>query len=211
MGGRTEARRSPVVACGHPVRGPGQGRRRAVRVPWHSLVDMLIRQFRESDRTAVIDLWRRAGLVRPWNDPDRDIDRKVADSPWGLLVGVPGPDVVPAVGTEGEPEPDGPHGGHGFDPDRVVAAMMVGYDGHRGSVFYLAVDPDWRGRGFATALMAHAEELLLSKGCPKVSVSVRSDNSQVIGFYADRGYRIEGPDHAVTLGLRLVEDGPGPA
>jgi ribosomal protein S18 acetylase RimI-like enzyme len=172
---------------------------------------MLIRQFRESDRTAVIDLWHRAGLVRPWNDPDRDIDRKVADSPWGLLVGVPGPDAVGGARSDGEPEPDGPQGGHGFDSDRVVAAMMVGYDGHRGSVFYLAVDPDWRGRGFATALMAHAEELLLSKGCPKVSVSVRSDNSQVIGFYADRGYRIEGPDHAVTLGLRLVEDGPSPA
>ena len=153
---------------------------------------MLIREFREADRASVIDLWRRAGLVRPWNDPDRDIDRKVADSPWGLLVGVPGPE------------------SDAGDPDRVVASMMVGYDGHRGSVFYLAVDPDWRGRGFATALMAHAEELLSARGCPKVNVSVRADNSQVIGFYADRGYRLEGADHAVTLGLRLVVDGPGP-
>ena len=152
---------------------------------------MEIRQYRESDRAEVIDLWRRAGLVRPWNDPDRDIDRKVVDSPWGLLVGVPGP------GEE--------------SPDRVVASMMVGYDGHRGSVYYLAVDPDWRGRGFASALMAHAEHLLLDRGCPKVNVSVRADNSQVIGFYIDRGYRMEGPDHAVPLGLRLVEDGPGPS
>ena len=167
---------------------------------------MQIREFREADRASVIDLWRRAGLVRPWNDPDRDIDRKVADSPWGLLVGMPGLDGSDDGGVDRDP--DG--GAARRDPDRVVASMMVGYDGHRGSVFYLAVDPDWRGRGYGSALMAHAEQLLQTRGCPKVNVSVRADNSQVIGFYADRGYQLEGSDHAVTLGLRLVVDGPGP-
>jgi ribosomal protein S18 acetylase RimI-like enzyme len=152
---------------------------------------MRIRPFEESDRTAVVDLWRRAGLVRPWNDPDRDIDRKVADSPWGMVVGIPEP------------------GDGASDPDLVIASMMVGYDGHRGSVFYLAVDPDWRGRGLGTALMDHAEELLGARGCPKINVSVRAENSQVIGFYADRGYQIEGADHAVTLALRLVPDDQG--
>jgi ribosomal protein S18 acetylase RimI-like enzyme len=152
---------------------------------------MRIRPFEESDRAAVVDLWRRAGLVRPWNDPDRDIDRKVADSPWGMVVGVPEP------------------GDGAADPDLVIASMMVGYDGHRGSVFYLAVDPDWRGRGLGTALMDHAEELLCARGCPKINVSVRAENSQVIGFYADRGYQMEGADHAVTLGLRLAPDDQG--
>ncbi|MCU0301603.1 MAG: GNAT family acetyltransferase [Candidatus Nanopelagicales bacterium] len=145
---------------------------------------MLIREFREADRGAVIAMWHRAGLVRPWNDPERDIDRKLADSPWGLLVG----------------EVDG----------AVVASMMVGYDGHRGSVFYLAVDTGHRGRGHGTVLMAHAEALLLSRGCPKLNVSVRADNVDVIGFYEARGYRHEGSDHAVTLGRRLIEDGPQP-
>ncbi len=48
---------------------------------------MLIRPFAAADRAEVVALWHRAGLTRPWNDPDRDIDRKLADSPWGLVVG----------------------------------------------------------------------------------------------------------------------------
>lgn len=132
----------------------------------------------------MVALWQRAGLVRPWNDPDRDIDRKVADSPWGMLVGVSG-------------------------SDAVIASIMVGYDGHRGSVFYLAVDPAHRGRGYGAALMDHAEALLLARGCPKVNVSVRAENAGVIGFYRRRGYRLEDASHAVTLALRLVADGPG--
>jgi ribosomal protein S18 acetylase RimI-like enzyme len=143
---------------------------------------MLIRPFVEADRAAVVALWERAGLVRPWNDPDRDIDRKLADSPWGMLVG---------------------------EADRaVVATMMVGYDGHRGSVFYLAVDPAHQGRGMGSALMDHAEALLLARGCPKLNISVRASNTGVIGFYERRGYRLEGDAYAVTLGLRLIEDGP---
>jgi ribosomal protein S18 acetylase RimI-like enzyme len=145
-----------------------------------------IRPFVESDRAAVVGLWERAGLVRPWNDPHRDIDRKVADSPWGLLVGV--------------------------DPAGVVlATMMVGYDGHRGSVFYLAVDPGLQGRGLGSDLMDHAEALLLARGCPKVNISVRASNTGVIGFYERRGYRVEGDSYAVTLARRLIEDGPAAA
>jgi ribosomal protein S18 acetylase RimI-like enzyme len=141
-----------------------------------------IRTFAERDRAGVIDLWDRCGLTRPWNDPDRDIDRKLADSPWGLLVGE--------------------------DAGRVVAAVMVGYDGHRGTVNYLAVDPGWRGAGVGSALMGHAEALLLGRGCPKIHVQVRGDNSGVVGFYERRGYVLQPATHAVTLGRRLIEDGP---
>lgn len=162
---------------------------------------MHIRPFQPEDRATVVQLWHRTGLVRPWNDPERDLDRKLADSPWGMLVGVVEEDDARAgVGAAGQ----GPGVGE------VVASAMVGYDGHRGSIFYLAVDPTARGRGFGSALMAHAESQLLARGCPKLNVSVRADNSQVIGFYLDRGYRLEGADHAVSLGLRLVEDGPQP-
>lgn len=143
---------------------------------------MLIRTFEEPDRAAVVNLWNRVGLTRPWNDPDRDIDRKVADSPWGLLVGA--------------------------DGGRVIAAAMVGYDGHRGSVNYLAVDPAWRGRGMGGALMDHAEALLRDRGCPKINLQVRGDNPDAIAFYEQRGYVLEPATHAVSLGRRLIVDGP---
>lgn len=144
---------------------------------------MLIRPFAPADRAAVVALWQRAGLTRPWNDPDRDIDRKLADSPWGMLVGERG--------------------------GAVVAAMMVGYDGHRGSVNYLAVDPALQGHGLGRALMDHAEALLLARGCPKVNIQVRGDNAAVLGFYRARGYGGAGAGAAdvVTLGLRLIPDG----
>ena len=75
-----------------------------------------IRRFVEADRTAVIALWEACGLLRSWNDPDRDIDRKIDRDPDGFLIGE-------------------------FE-DRIVAAAMAGYDGHRGWVNYLAVDPE---------------------------------------------------------------------
>ena len=82
---------------------------------------MEIRRFADADRATVIALWETAGLIRSWNDPDRDIDRKLAHDPDGFLVG----------------EIDG----------HVVASAMYGYDGHRGSVFYLAVHPDRHREG----------------------------------------------------------------
>jgi ribosomal protein S18 acetylase RimI-like enzyme len=138
-----------------------------------------IRQFEETDRAAVIGLWEAAGLTRPWNDPDRDIDRKVGHDPGGFLVG----------------ELDG----------AVVAAAMYGYDGHRGSVFYLAVHPDHQRDGHGRALMEHIEVRLMDLGCPKVNVMIRHSNAAALGFYERLGY---GPgDGAVGLGKRLIADG----
>ena len=158
-----------------------------------SLIRVRIRPFEEADRPAVVDLWRRVGLYRPWNDPDRDIDRKLADSPWGMLVG------VEAAAPAEAPRPAG---------ECVIATMMVGYDGHRGSVFYLAVDPAHQGQGLGTALMDHAEAMLLERGCPKAHASVRASNHSVIGFYEARGYQVEDSSHAITLGRRLIHDDP---
>lgn len=138
---------------------------------------MDIRPFREDDRPAVIDLWRRCDLVRPWNDPDHDIDRKLGRDSEGFLVGE----------VEGE----------------VVASVMVGYEGHRGWVNYLAVDPDRWGSGWGRQLMDEAERQLVGLGCPKLNLQVRATNTDAVEFYRLLGYRI---DDVVSMGKRLIAD-----
>ena len=91
----------------------------------------------------------------------------------------------------------------GRQSGRVVAAVMAGYDGHRGSVNYLAVDPQYRRRGYGAMLMRRIEELLAARGCPKVNLSVRSANADVLAFYQRLGYAA---DDVVALGKRLIPD-----
>ena len=138
---------------------------------------MEIRAYRQEDRDQVLDLWTRCDLVVPWNDPGKDIDRKVRADPDGLVVGL-------------------------LD-DRVVGTGMVGYEGHRGWVNYLAVAPARRGRGFGRALMTAAEEYLMAAGCPKINLQVRSSNTDVIRFYESIGYCL---DNVVGMGKRLCHD-----
>lgn len=135
------------------------------------------RPFAPADRRALVALWAACDLLRPWNDPDRDIDRKLADSPDGLIVLVSGA--------------------------ALVGAVMVGYDGHRGWVNYLAVHPDHRHRGHGARLMAAARTYLEAQGCPKVNLQVRSSNVGAVAFYQGLGYTI---DDAVSMGTRLVDD-----
>ena len=138
---------------------------------------MNIRPFHTDDRKAVIDLWTRCGLVVPWNDPARDIRRKLAVNPEWFLVG----------------ELD----------ERVVATCMAGYEGHRGWINYLAVDPALRRRSIATQIMTAAERLLKASGCPKINLQVRTSNPEAIGFYKKLGYRV---DEVISLGKRLETD-----
>jgi ribosomal protein S18 acetylase RimI-like enzyme len=140
---------------------------------------MRIRPFEETDRDRVIGLWDRCGLLRPWNDPRRDIARKLQVQRELFLVG----------------EMDG----------QVVAAMMVGYEGHRGWVNYLAVDPELQGRGFGREMMAEAERRLSDLGCPKVQLQVRKENVEALAFYRRLGYT---EDAVVNMGKRLIRDGP---
>ncbi len=138
---------------------------------------MIIRQYDDRDRDQVVDLWIRCGLVLPSNSPDRDIARKQTDSPDLFLVG----------------ELDG----------RVVASAMAGYEGHRGWLNYLAVDPDSRRSGLGRQMVSHAEDLLKARGCPKINLQVRSTNTEVIAFYESIGYGVE---ERVSMGKKLVED-----
>jgi ribosomal protein S18 acetylase RimI-like enzyme len=144
---------------------------------------LILRTFTESDTDSVIAMWASCGLLRPWNDPRRDLRRKFDDSPWGLVVGA----------TRDR-------------PGELVSVMMVGYDGHRGSVYYLAVAPEHQGRGFGSEMMDHAEEMLRARGCPKINLFVRADNAGVIGFYTARGYQVYTAVELATLGLRLLQD-----
>lgn len=140
---------------------------------------MQIRAFEEGDTDEVVALWRRCGLTRPWNDPHRDIARKLEVQRELFLVGV--------------------EDGNGA----VIATIMAGYEGHRGWVNYLAVHPDARGAGHGRTLMNEVEALLLARGCPKVNLQVRGDNTDALAFYAAIGY---GVDDAVSLGKRLIAD-----
>jgi ribosomal protein S18 acetylase RimI-like enzyme len=143
---------------------------------------MEIRPFDLADEPAVIALWEQCGLTRPWNDPHKDIRRKLQVRPDLFLVGV----------LDGV----------------VVATVMAGYDGHRGWISYLGVHPDHQRKGLGRALMVEVERLLALAGCPKINLQVRSSNQAVIAFYRRIGYAL---DDVVGMGKRLEHDGPGPA
>jgi len=140
---------------------------------------MKIRAYQPDDEPAVIALWQECGLTRPWNDPRRDIARKLTQQPELFLVGT--------------------HEG------TIVSTAMVGFDGHRGWVYYLAVAPGHRRRSFGRRLMQEAERLLLERGCPKLNLQLRSSNIDAVEFYRKLGYT---QDEVVSFGLRLIPDGP---
>ena len=85
----------------------------------------------------------------------------------------------------------------------VVGSVMGGYDGHRGSAYYLGVHPDYRGRGIANALINRLEKKLIARGCPKIQIMVREDNDTVVEMYEKLGYEIRG---ITSTGKRLIED-----
>lgn len=135
---------------------------------------MDIRPASHADRELVIALWTSAGLTRPWNDPEQDFERARS-----------GPSSVILVGDA---------------EDELVATAMVGHDGHRGWVYYVAVREDVRGRGYAAAIMRAAEDWLRDHGIPKIQLMVRDDNAAAAGFYEALGYE---PAAVRVLGRRL--------
>lgn len=141
-------------------------------------MDVRIRSYRDGqDRAAVVDLWRECELLRPWNDPGQDIDRKLRVHPHLFLVA----------------EADG----------RLVGSVMAGYEGHRGWLNYLAVSADYRRQGIGRRLVAEAERLLLAMGCPKLNLQIRTDNPAVVDFYRKLGYQ---QDPLISYSKRLLVD-----
>lgn len=115
------------------------------------------------DAESAAELWRACGLTRPWNDPLADFLRAV-DGPASQVLGVR--------------DEDG----------RAVASVMVGHDGHRGWLYYVAVDETLRGRGLGRALVGAAEAWLVARGIPKVMLLVRADNTGVLAYYEGQGF-----------------------
>ena len=136
-----------------------------------------IRQFVPNDTNRVIFIWEQCDLVRKWNNPNFDIQRKLNFQKELFFVGLLN--------------------------DEIIATAMFGYDGHRGWLNYFAVLPNFQKRGFGKQLMTFGEMVLIEKGCPKLNLQIRNDNTKAINFYQNVGYK---EDAAVSFGKRLIED-----
>ena len=145
-------------------------------------MDLVLRSYEPGDREALVALWSICELTRPWNNPHRDIDRKLARDGDNLLV------------LE--------------EDNQLIGSVMVGYEGHRGWVNYLAVHPDHQRQGLGRLLMDEAERRLRDLGCAKVNLQVRASNETAREFYRQIGYTI---DEAVSFGKRLEHDIPSPS
>lgn len=137
----------------------------------------IIRPYLESDLDDVIALWELCDLTRPWNNPEIDIFRKLAQRDQLFLLAV--------------------------KDDQLIATVMGGYDGHRGWVNYLAVHPHFQRNGVATALIQQLEKRLIALGCPKLQLLIRQDKIDVQNFYEQLGYE---EVEVICLGKRLITD-----
>ena len=126
------------------------------------------------DVPALVALWEACGLTRPWNDPERDA-RLAIEAAGSAILGL-------------------------RDGEALIASVMVGFDGHRGWIYYLAVAPDRRREGLGRQLMDAAEAWLRDRGAPKLQLMVRTGNDEALGFYEALG--LERQD-VVTLGRFL--------
>jgi ribosomal protein S18 acetylase RimI-like enzyme len=126
------------------------------------VTELAISSITDADVPVVIALWQRCGLTRPWNDPAADIALARRGANATILIG--------------------------RAEDAIVASGLVGHDGHRGWVYYVAVDPDHQKKDYGRAIMAAAEEWLLAQGIEKIMLMVRPDNTQVRAFYDRLGY-----------------------
>jgi non-canonical purine NTP pyrophosphatase (RdgB/HAM1 family) len=144
---------------------------------------VLLRPYRPTDEAAVLALWQACGLTRPWNDPQRDIARKLTMQAEGFIVALDG-------------------------GQQIVGTVMAGYDGHRGWINYLAVSAEHRRHGLGRRLMDAAERFVRALGAPKLNLQLRSGNDGAAHFYERLGYV---RDELLSYGKRLVEDAPRPA
>jgi ribosomal protein S18 acetylase RimI-like enzyme len=137
-------------------------------------VDLVIRKYEEKDEEQVINLWKQCNLIVPQNDPHENIKKKMEFQPNLFFIGT--------VNNE------------------VVASIMIGYEGYRGWINYIAVIPEYRNKGFGRQLVNKAIDELKKLGCLKVNLQVRKYNKDVIEFYENLGFS---NDRVVSLGKHL--------
>ena len=140
---------------------------------------LILAPIADADVGSVIALWQACGLTRPWNDPATDI-----------ALARKGPNSTVLIGRDG---------------NAIVATAMVGHDGHRGWVYYVATDPDRRGQGYGRAIMNAVEQWLRAAGMPKLQLLVRRENAAVAAFYQSIGY-----EEAQTVVFAKWLDGRAP-
>jgi ribosomal protein S18 acetylase RimI-like enzyme len=135
---------------------------------------MLIEPLSAAHVEDAVALWNETGLTRPWNDPRAGVQRALAGPASTMLAGILN--------------------------DALVATALVGHDGHRGWIYYLAVRPNVQRRGLGRAMMRACEAWLIERRVPKVNLMVRAENEATVAFYAALGYT---QDQVVTLSRRL--------
>ena len=138
---------------------------------------MLVRPYRTDDEESLVSLWQVCELTVPWNNPHKDIARKLQVQPELFLVGI-------------------------LD-NSLIATVMGGYEGHRGWINYLAVHQDFQGKGYGQEIMSSVETGLREMGCPKINLQIRRSNDKIASFYQKLGYT---NDHVVSMGKRLEAD-----
>jgi ribosomal protein S18 acetylase RimI-like enzyme len=138
--------------------------------------EIILRSYHESDEPQVVELWRQLFPDSPpWNDPHKDIARKLSVQRELFIVAML--------------------------KEELVGTAVGGYDGHRGWVYYVAVKPDLRRQGIGAALMQRVERELAELGCPKLNLQVRAENIDVVAFYESLGYHVE---ERISMGKRLI-------
>ena len=135
-----------------------------------------IRSAKENDEAATVALWQACGLIVNYNDPHADFRFARAGATSDVLVAEDG------LG-------------------RLVGSIMMGHDGHRGWLYYVATDPDTRLRGVARALIHAAESWLRGNGIRKAQLLVRRSNTGVVKFYEHLGFE----ESAVIVMQRWID------
>ncbi len=138
---------------------------------------LLIRPFKEGDEESLVSLWNMCKLTVPWNNPYKDIARKLKVQSELFLMG--------------------------YLENKLIASIMAGYDGHRGWINYFAVHPEFQSRGYGKQLMDYVENRLRELGCPKINLQIREGNDKVFSYYQKLGFVEE---KRANMGKRLEDD-----
>lgn len=134
----------------------------------------------QKHRKGIISLWKTCfGYTDKRNNPELVIDKKLVHDDL-LFVAV--------------------------DGDRVLGSIMLGYDGHRGWIYSLAVDAAVQGSGIGGMLLDFGIAELKALGCMKVNLQVMPDNTGAVEFYKKTGFELE---ERISMGIEISANVPG--